>query len=160
MPRPKGTPEKLNAEVQQAICESLKIGLPAKYAAEDADVSERTLRYWCQLGESGIEPYAAFLAAVTQARARGAKNLLTRALKGERGSSAAMWTLERSYRPEFGANVMISGTPNGNPIRVENDTTDTIRQSREANKLIHQAIVAAAQAALESGDAKKGKAGS
>lgn len=157
MPRPKGTPEKLNSEVQKAICQSLEIGVPAKYAAEEAGVSERTFRYWCQLGESVVEPYAGFLAAVRRARARGAKNLLTRALKGEKGSSAAMWTLERSYRREFGANVMISGSPDGDPIRVENDATDTIRQSREANKLLHQAIVASAQPALESGDAHNGK---
>jgi len=157
VPRPKGTPDKLNPEVQKAICQSLEIGLPANYAAEEASVSERTFRYWCQMGEKGIEPYAAFLTAVTQARARGAKNLLTRALKGEKGSSAAMWTLERSYRREFGANVMISGIPDGDPIRVENDATDRIRENHEATKLLHQAIVASTQPALESGDAHNGK---
>lgn len=159
MSRPKGTPDKLNPEIQKAICQSLEIGLPAKYAAEEAGISERTFRYWCEAGESGVEPYAAFLVAAAQARARGAKNLLTRALKGEKGSSAAMWTLERSYRREFGANVMISGSPDGDPIRVENDATDSIRESREASKLLHQAIVASAQAALPPGDTDTGKPG-
>ena len=141
MPRRKGTPEKLTPEVERAICQSLEIGLPQKYAAAEAGISDRTFRYWLEHGEKGTEPYAAFRAAVAQARARGAKNLLTRALKGERGSAAAMWTLERSYRAEFGANIAIGGMGDGDAIRIDSNGNDRIRENAEASDLLHKALI-------------------
>jgi hypothetical protein len=138
----KRKPRKLTAVVQQEICASLEIGLPEKYAAEVAGVAERTFHHWCQQGENDIEPYASFVTAVERARALGVKNLLTRALKGEKGSAAAQWALERRFPRAFGSRVMLGGIPDGDPIRL--DATDRIRESPEATKLLHQAIVAAA----------------
>lgn len=147
MRRRKGKPRKLTAAVEAEICASLDIGMPEKYAAEAAGVSERTFHFWCQQGKDEIEPYASFLTSVERARAIGAKNLLTRALKGEKGSAAAQWALERRFPREFGSRVMLGGIPDGDPIRV--DASDRIRENPEASKLLHQAIVAAAGAAMD-----------
>jgi hypothetical protein len=149
--RRKGKPRKLTAAVQEEICASLEIGMPEKLAAEAAGIPERTFHYWCQQGRDEIEPYASFLTAVERARAIGAKHLLTRVLKGEKGSTAAQWVLERRFPREFGPRVMLGGIPDGDPIKL--DSTDQIRQSPEASDLLHRAIVAAAEAAMDPGHA-------
>jgi hypothetical protein len=150
VPPRKGKPRKLTAAVEQDMCASLEIGLPEKYAAEAAGVSERTFHHWLQQGDNDVEPYASLVTAVRRARALGAKNLLTRALKGEKGSAAAQWVLERRFPRAFGARVMVGGIPDGDPIRF--DANDQVRESPEASKLLHQAIVAAAQGAVDSAD--------
>lgn len=109
MGRPKGTPEKLTAAAQKQICDRLELTMPQNLAAEAAGISERTYRYWCELGKNGIEPYASFYAAVRMARARGAANLTTRAIKGEKGSAAALVLLARRFPREYGSRAMSSG---------------------------------------------------
>jgi hypothetical protein len=66
--RPAGTPEKLTLDVQRGICNQLELGVPDKWAAESEGISERTYYEWLEKGAKGIEPYAAFSAAVTRAR--------------------------------------------------------------------------------------------
>jgi hypothetical protein len=144
VPYRKGKPHKLTAAVEREICASLEIGLPKNLAAEGAGISERTFHNWCQQGREGTEPYASFLSAVERARAIGAKYLFARVLKGEKGSGGAQWALERCFPREFGARMMLGGIPDGDPIRI--DTTDRIRESPEACKLLHQAIVASVEA--------------
>jgi hypothetical protein len=132
----------------------LEIGLPEKYASEAADVSERTFHYWCEQGRNGVEPYASFLTAVERARALAAKHLLTRMLKGEKGSAAAQWLLDRRFPREFGSRVMLGGIPDGDPIRI--DRNDRIRESSEACRLLHEAIVASAAVGMQSFDSVDG----
>ena len=144
----KGKPRNLTAAIEKELCASLEIGTPEKFAAEAAGVPERTFHYWCQQGRDGIEPYASFVTAVERARAIGAKNLLTRVLKGEKGSAGAQWVLERRFPREFGSRVMLGGIPDGDPIRL--DATDGIRESPEASKRLHEAMILAAEAALGS----------
>lgn len=141
----KGKPRTLTAAVEQEICESLEIGLPEKLAAQAAGIPERTFHYWCQQGRDGIEPYDSFVTNVERARARGAKHLLTRVLKGEKGSAGAQWVLERLFPREFGSRVMLGGIPDGDPIRL--DATDGIRESPEASKRLHEVMILAAEAA-------------
>ncbi len=155
MARRKGKPRTLTAAVAAEICASLEIGMPEKLAAEGARVPERTFHYWCQQGREGVEPYESFLTDVERARAIGAKHLLTRVLKGEKGSTAAQWVLERRFPREFGPRVMLGGIPDGDPIKL--DSTDRIRESPEASALLHQAIVAATEAAMDAGHARNGE---
>ena len=152
MRRRRGKPRRLTAAVEEQICALLEIGMPEKLAAEAAGIPERTFHHWCQQGRDGIEPYASFLTKVERARAIGAKNLLTRVLKGEKGSSAAQWVLERRFPREFGPRVMLGGIPDGDPIKL--DSTDRIRQSPKASELLHRAIVAAAEAAVNAGETR------
>ncbi|MGA8575963.1 MAG: hypothetical protein WB609_09845 [Candidatus Cybelea sp.] len=154
MPRRKGKPRTLTAAVEEEICASLEIGMPEKLAAQAAGIPERTFHYWCQQGRDDIEPYASFLTEVERARAIGAKNLLTRVLKGEKGSTAAQWVLERRFPREFGPRVMLGGIPDGDPIQL--DSIDRIRESPEASALLHRAIVAAAEAPMDAGHARDG----
>ena len=156
MPRRRGKPRKLSVAVEEQICASLEIGMPEKFAAEEARVPERTFHYWCQQGRDGIEPYASFLTEVERARALGVKHLLTRVLKGEKGSAGAQWVLERRFPHEFGPRVMLGGIPDGDPIQL--DSTDRIRESPQASELLHRAIVAAAEAAMDAGHARDGEA--
>jgi len=135
VPRRRGKPRTLTAAVEGVICASLEIGMPEKFAAEEARVPERTFHYWCQQGREGIEPYASFLTEVERARTLGVKHLLTRNLKGEKGSSAAQWLLERRFPREFGPRVMVGGISDGDPIKL--DSTDRIRESPEASELLH-----------------------
>ena len=155
MPRRKGKPRKLTAGIEQDICASLEIGTPEKYAAEAAGISERTFHYWCEQGRNDVEPYASFVTAVERARAIGAKHLLTRVLKGEKGSAGAQWLLERRFPREFGSRVMLGGIPDGDPIRI--DRNDRIRESPEALRLLHEAIVAAADGVIDSPDSRSGE---
>jgi hypothetical protein len=147
VPSRKGNPRTLTTAIRDEICASLEIGLPEKYAAEAAAVAERTFHYWCQQGHDGVEPYASFVAAVERARAIGAKNLLTRVLKGSTGSDGAKWTLERRFPREFGPRVLLGGVPDSDPIRL--DATDRIRENPEASALLHRAIVASAETAVD-----------
>jgi hypothetical protein len=100
--RPKGSSSLLTKARTLQICRMLEIAMPEKYAAEANGVSDRTFRDWMSKGAEGIAPYAGFHAAVSRARARGMLNMLVRALKGGKGSGAAMWTLERRYPEEYG----------------------------------------------------------
>lgn len=116
-----GRPTLLTPELQSTICRALELSVPDKYAAESAGISDRAFREWCEQGESGREPYAAFLAAVTRARARAVVRLTLRAL---RGSSQATWLLERRYREDYGPvqKVQLGGDPDGAPLGVQRDT--------------------------------------
>lgn len=69
--------------------------MPLKLAAEAEGVAERTLYYW-------IERKVGFAAAVTRARAKGLKQLSEDARAGGKGSSAALWFIERRFRDDYG----------------------------------------------------------
>ena len=76
--------------------------MPLKLAAEDEGIPERTVYEWITQGNQGRQPWAAFAAAVTRAKAVGAKQLTVRGLAGGKGSAAAQWFLERRYRDDYG----------------------------------------------------------
>lgn len=103
MGRPLGSSPLLTPEITEEICKCLRLSMADRFAAECCGVDERTFRGWQQKGEEGIEPYATFLAAVTRARADGVKRMHRKALRGGKGSSAALWFLERRFRKEYGS---------------------------------------------------------
>jgi hypothetical protein len=100
--RPAGRPTKLTAEVQRAICESIALSIPNKYAAEEAGIDENTFVLWMGKGREGRAPYAAFYRAVTRARASAVKSLTVRVLGGGKGSSGSAWLLERRFANDYG----------------------------------------------------------
>jgi hypothetical protein len=110
MARPKGTPKKLTPEVSLNICKMLEVAVPEKYAAEANGIAEETFHFWMRQGGEGVRKYAEFFAAVTRARARAVSNMHVKALGGEKGSSAALWLLERRFHHEYGPRQRIEHT--------------------------------------------------
>jgi hypothetical protein len=145
MPRRKGTPQKLTAAVQKEICDALELSLTENLAAEAAGIHETTFYDWMRKGDDGIEPYQSFRDAVIRARARGAKNLIMRGLKGEKGSQQALWLLERRYRKEYGPQLLVRGAPEAAPINIdrEKEAAAAIRSCPEASRLMHESLAAA-----------------
>ncbi len=111
-----GRPTKLTPEVQRAICESIALSIPYKYAAEEAGIDEDTFALWMRKGREprARAPYAAFYRAVTRARASAVKSLTVRVLGGGKGSAGATWLLERRFREDYGPSqkVELSEDPN------------------------------------------------
>src|ERR1700735_3232886 len=89
-----GRPTKLTPETQRAICDSIALSIPYKYAAEEAGIDEDTFALWMRKGREGRAPYAAFYRVVTRARASAVKSLTVRILGGGKGSSGSAWLLE------------------------------------------------------------------
>jgi hypothetical protein len=145
LPRPKGTPEKLDPTVVKDICDALELAIPEKCAAELAGIDEMTFHSWMRKGGDGTEPYASFRTAVIRSRAKAVKNLTTRALKGDKGAREAIFFLERRFPQWYGAHVMVGGMPNSQPIHFENDlqVAASLRSSAKATHLIHEALAAA-----------------
>jgi transposase len=110
---PVGRPTKLTPEVQRAICESIALSIPNKYAADEAGIDEDTFASWMRRGREGRAPYAAFYRAVTRARASAVKSLTVRVLGGGKGSAGATWLLERRFREDYGPSqkLELSGDP-------------------------------------------------
>jgi hypothetical protein len=92
----------LTPEAQRAICESIALSIPNKYAAEEAGIDEDTFALWMRKGREGRPLYGAFYRAVTRARACAVKSLTVRVLGGGKGSSGATWLLERRFRDDYG----------------------------------------------------------
>lgn len=113
----RGRPTKLTPEAQRAICESIALSIPNKYASEEAGIDEDTFALWMRKGREGRAPYAAFYRAVTRARASAVKSLTVRVLGGGKGSAGATWLLERRYREDYGPSqkVELSENPE-NPL--------------------------------------------
>lgn len=110
MGRPKGSSPKLTPEIILEICNQLELAVPEKYAAESVGIHEDTFHAWMRRGSEGVKTYAAFHQAVTRARAKAVSNMHVRALGGGKGSSAALWLLERRYHQEYGLRQRIDHT--------------------------------------------------
>lgn len=108
---PAGRPPKtcVDPDVANAICAHLEIGLPFELAAEAEGVAQSTAYAW-------MERFEEFAGQVTRARAVGALKLTRLSLKGGKGSSAALWHLERRYHKHY------------SPPRAEPEKQDTVIQ--------------------------------
>ncbi len=102
----------------------LKIAVPAKYAAPANGVSERTYRVWMEQGEKGVKPYDEFFAAVTRAKGESVAGMHVRALGGGKGSSAALWLLERRYWRDYAQHQRVEIAPADPLASMEPDEID------------------------------------
>jgi hypothetical protein len=95
--RPNGRPPKteVDPDIVAAICENLEIGMPLDLAVEAVGVPRRSVYEW-------IEKFPDFSARLTRAKALGAKLLTLASLNGGKGSSNALWHLERRFREHYG----------------------------------------------------------
>ena len=93
-----GRPTICTPEVIEAVREALDLGMMRMHAQDAAGISESTWDNWCRRGETGEEPFVAFLATVRAGRSSGIK----RNLKVIRDAApddwkAAAWVMERSH---------------------------------------------------------------
>lgn len=79
-----GRPSSLTAEVKNAIIASVGAGNYRETAAAAAGVHRTTLRNWEKRGETGEEPYAAFVTDLQAAEAQAEIDLLNEIRNGAR----------------------------------------------------------------------------
>jgi hypothetical protein len=144
--RPVGTAPKLTPAVQEGICAALKIGVPAKFAAEREGIRERTYYDWLAKGEQGIQPYSDLALAVMRATAEAVCNLTARALAGGPGASHAPWILERCFRREYGQRAIAREAPADDGSLAEHLRIGAqIRACPKAVRLTHESLAAAVE---------------
>ena len=98
-----GRKTRLTEQVQREICGHVNAGAPIPYAANASGVPWPTVRDWLKKGRAGEQPYADFVAAIKEAKAKwvtGAVRRVNRA--GKKNWKADAWMLERrvkAFRP-------------------------------------------------------------
>ena len=98
-----GAPTKLTPEVQAEICLSLAGGIYIEQACILAGISIRTFYNWKERGETGEEPYAAFLQAATRAEAQAERRAVAYIQRaGEEDPRHLQWWLERKHSDRWG----------------------------------------------------------
>ncbi len=90
-----GRPTKATESVVAVLYAALELPLPKAIAAQLVGIDRATLYRWEQVGDELSQ-------RLTRARARGALYLHLKALSGGKGSSAALWLLERLFPEEYG----------------------------------------------------------
>lgn len=109
---PKGRPSKLTPEVQEKICEGIRMCLPFELAVQRVGIHKDTFYEWLKRGKAEEGIYSAFSDAVKKAEADAALEslaIIKRAALGhtpkkgqEKGQwQAAAWLLERRYKEFF-----------------------------------------------------------
>jgi transposase len=97
---------KLTPERQKAIVEAVAAGVPRKFAAMRAGITERCLYLWLAKGRKGGKAntlYVQLFHAVQKAEADAvARNVAIVQKAGAKSWQAAAWWLERRYHAEFG----------------------------------------------------------
>jgi hypothetical protein len=101
----KGRKSILNLKLQREIGKNIKLGMPLKFAAEAAGITETTFYNWMARGEKETKgQYFEFFGYIKQCQSEAVQthlNLITNAAKG--GSwQASAWILERRHPEEFG----------------------------------------------------------
>lgn len=111
---PVGRPSLLTDEVQEKIVAVVKGGSLLETAAAVAGIGRRTVYEWLEQGAAGKEPYAAFAAAVHQAKAEGeSRNVMLIARAGAKDWRAAAWLLQRQNPEKYGQPVTSGGGGSG-----------------------------------------------
>ena len=99
-----GRKSKLTPEVQERICEAIRLQMPYKMAAQRGGIDHSTLNRWLDKGEKDPGSiYGTFRAAVKEAESDGVTELLAIIrIAAKTHWQAAAWLLERRYHSEFG----------------------------------------------------------
>lgn len=104
MARPKGVRTKLTPEVQDALIEAVREGVPYKFAAEIAGISERTLHRWLtDAKKAGAnKALVSLTAALKKAQAEMIQGRLRAILAAaDKSWQSQAWILERLYPDYF-----------------------------------------------------------
>jgi len=102
MGRP-GIPSKLTPEMQESICQGLRLGMPILHVCEKVGISTQTFGRWRKAGKLYDDQiYVQFVTAIKAAHAGFVEDNLA-CIKNAAGKSwqAAAWLLERREREYF-----------------------------------------------------------
>lgn len=121
----------LTPDVERRICAALRAGNYRETAAAAGGVSGRSLRRWCERGETGEEPFASFLSAVTKAEAKAERLLLRSIRKGVDGWQSRAWILERRWPSRWSGRVRVTVT----------DHVDALTAKLKADPELHRKVV-------------------
>ena len=100
---PNAGPSKLTPELTQAICQCLRLGMPAKHACDKVGISEQTYIRWRKAGHRYDDVvYVNFLNAIKAAKSGFVEDNM-QCIKNAASKSwqAAAWLLERREREYF-----------------------------------------------------------
>jgi transposase len=96
---------KLTPQLQKEIGNNIKLGMPLKFAAEAAGISEATFYNWMERGEKESKGrYLEFLEYIKQCQSVAVQlhlKIITKAAS-EGSWQASAWILERRHPEEFG----------------------------------------------------------
>lgn len=96
---------KLTLELQKKIGDNITLGMPLKFAAEAAGISEKTFYLWMERGENETSgKYHDFFIYCNNCKSTAVKLHLTLITKAAKDGSwqASAWILERRHPEEFG----------------------------------------------------------
>ena len=97
-----GRHTKLTPENQEKILSYIRVGSPIRTACLAVGVSHVQYYDWLKRGRTGEEPYATFVAEVSQARALAEVRNIAIATAGKPGWQGAAWNLDRQYPERWG----------------------------------------------------------
>lgn len=97
----------IDPEKRATIMECVEIGMPYKYAAHAARVSERVLYDWLERGREDFDAgltteFSEFLHDIEQGLAGRLKKHMIRINEGAQVWHSSAWMLERRWRKDFG----------------------------------------------------------
>jgi transposase len=115
----RGQIPKLTPERHRVIVDSIAAGVPRKFAAQRAGVTERCLYKWLARGRQGGKRNAAYVQlvqALQKAEADAvARNVAVVQKAANTTWQAAAWWLERRYHAEFGRKGMVTNATRDKP---------------------------------------------
>jgi len=97
----------LTLEIQERVCEAIRLGVPYKHAARAAGIAESTFYKWLREGQAAKQgKRKAFALAIEKARSECVVNLVAQLhLHLPRNWQAIMTLLERRYPEDFARTV-------------------------------------------------------
>ncbi len=126
-----GAPTKLS-DVGDELLRLLERGCYLEPACLQVGITIDTLDNWRAWGRDGREPYATFLTAFSEARAKAENEMVEEIRQGDTNWQSRAWLLERT-RPEryrLRQTTELAGVP-GQPIEVIAPTPDDRREVAE-----------------------------
>lgn len=119
----RGRPSKIHdPDIVRRLLDNIRLGMPQKYAALDAGISDRTFDNWKRRAKSGDPEYEDFFRELKKAESSGMKMSLTNIQiaanpeqfrkDGHKGQwQAAAWILERRFKKDFGREAVVEEEP-------------------------------------------------
>lgn len=112
-PAPPGRPTKCTPETVEVILVAIRKGHYVETATRLAKIDDKTYYSWKQRGETGEEPFAAFLHAVKEADAEAQDSYLDTVRIGGTGPNAVHWTSAMTFMERRWPSLYAKRGPDG-----------------------------------------------
>lgn len=129
---------KLNPTIQKQIGDNITLGMPLKFAAEAAGISEVTFYNWMNRGESESKgQFFEFHEYIKECQSKAVQlhlKLITKAAT-EGAWQASAWILERRHPEEFGRKDKLDMKSENKNLNVNVDENTDFKKIKEQMKL-------------------------